>query len=102
MKAGIDVHTIKDGHVYKAKDFGILDHMMSEMGAYLSDLESEKKRDRLNAAWENDDIKNFQSKKSLSLEHNQSSWHATTATTATASKIRAPREASGVPWHSKP
>jgi len=62
MKAGIDVHTIKDGHVYKAKDFGIMDHMMSGMGAYLSNLESAKKRDRLNAAWENK-RKNIHAKK---------------------------------------
>jgi DNA invertase Pin-like site-specific DNA recombinase len=52
MRAGIDVHTIKNGHVYRAKDFGIMDYMLSGMGAYLSNLQSAKKRDRLTAVWE--------------------------------------------------
>ena len=53
MNAGIDVHTFSDGRVYKGKDFGIVDHMLSGMQSYLSNLELTKKQQRIQQVWAN-------------------------------------------------
>jgi DNA invertase Pin-like site-specific DNA recombinase len=53
MRAGIDVHTISDNRIYAAKEFGFVDHILSGVQSYLSNLESTKKQERVRQAWAN-------------------------------------------------